>query len=98
MPPAHTQDAERSVMCDLALSDVAGFSYGVKLVRGAYLSQEREKAAEEGYPDPIWPNKEATHACYNSLLEQLIGRAGVGTCHIMVASHNEDSIHHALNW
>ncbi len=96
VPP--TQEAERSVLCDLALSDKAGFSYGVKLVRGAYMKHERSKASKDGYPDPLWPNQAATDACYNSLLQQLISRSASGTCHVMIASHNQDSIEHALAW
>ena len=86
------------MLCDLDLSDEAGFSYGVKLVRGAYLTQEREKAESEDYPDPIWHDQDSTHACYNKLLEVLISRAKSGSAHIMVASHNEHSIQHAMQW
>lgn len=91
----YLKNAENSLLCDLALSDMAGFSYGVKLVRGAYISQEREKALSEGYPDPIWPDKESTHHCYNKMLKMLINRAKTGRTHVMVASHNKHSIQHA---
>jgi proline dehydrogenase len=38
-------------------AEVNGYALGVKLVRGAYLVQERKKWADEGRPgaDPIWP-------------------------------------------
>lgn len=34
-----------------------GYALGIKLVRGAYFVQEREKWKKEGRfgPDPIWP-------------------------------------------
>ncbi len=41
---------------------------GAKLVRGAYLEKERERAEDQGYPDPIQPNKEATDADFNKAL------------------------------
>lgn len=46
--------------------------YGVKLVRGAYLVQESALAADKGYPNPIWPNIEATHANYNACVKILL--------------------------
>ena len=44
------QDALNSIHLDLAAADVSGFHLGVKLVRGAYLEQERQLAKEKGMP------------------------------------------------
>ena len=44
------------------------FFYGVKLVRGAYMEIERERAAEKGYLDPIQPDKAATDRDYNAAI------------------------------
>ncbi len=38
---------------------------GAKLVRGAYMYLERERAAKKGYPSPIWPTIEQTHANFD---------------------------------
>src|SRR5882757_3198527 len=45
------------------------FILGAKLVRGAYMEKERNRAAEIGYPSPIQPNKEACDKDYNAAVE-----------------------------
>ena len=42
-----------------------GYYLGVKMVRGAYMEKERERALKMNYADPIHPTKEATDDCYN---------------------------------
>ena len=42
---------------------------GAKLVRGAYMEKERERAAERGYPSHIQPDKAATDRDYNAAVE-----------------------------
>ena len=43
-----------------------GWHLGVKLVRGAYMEKERERASERGYPSPIQPDKAATDRDFNA--------------------------------
>jgi proline dehydrogenase len=63
--------------------------YGVKLVRGAYMEKERNRALEKGYPSPIQPDKETCDKDYNSALDFLTDNIEfVGVC---AGSHNEDS-------
>lgn len=45
-----------------------GYYLGAKLVRGAYMEKERERAKKMGYPDPIQPSKEATDLDFNDAL------------------------------
>ncbi|WNG33455.1 proline dehydrogenase [Archangium violaceum] len=42
-----------------------GYFLGAKLVRGAYMEKERQRAKERGYADPIQPDKAATDADYD---------------------------------
>jgi proline dehydrogenase len=42
---------------------------GAKLVRGAYMEKEAERAEEMGYPNPIQISKEATDLDYNTALK-----------------------------
>ncbi|CAG5077999.1 proline dehydrogenase family protein [Parvicella tangerina] len=66
-----------------------GFKVGVKLVRGAYMEKERERAAEKGYQDPIQANKEATDRDYDLALKYCIERLDV--FEVCAGSHNEKS-------
>lgn len=42
---------------------------GIKFVRGAYMDQERARAYELSYTDPILPDKQATDECFNEGLK-----------------------------
>ena len=90
------QDAEHQLKMELAMADKMGCVYGVKLVRGAYMEQERKLANREKYEDPIWPDKLATDACYHHLMEMLMQerarRRTSSQVHFMIASHNEGTI------
>ncbi len=63
--------------------------YGVKLVRGAYMEKERNRAAEKGYPSPIQPNKEACDNDYNAALAFLVDE--LDHMALVAGSHNEES-------
>ena len=59
------QDAYDNVILDVELARREGWCFGAKLVRGAYMAQERARALEVGYEDPINPTYEATSAVYH---------------------------------
>ncbi len=62
---------------------------GIKLVRGAYMEKERDRAEEKGYPSPIQPDKKATDNDFNAALELMIEELdAVSFC---AGSHNEES-------
>ena len=62
---------------------------GAKLVRGAYMEKERERAAQLGYPSPIQPTKEASDKDFNLALEFCVQNKH--RISIMCGSHNEYS-------
>lgn len=69
---------------------VAGnYFLGVKLVRGAYMEKERERAEEEGYEDPIQGAKDATDQDYDKALKFCIDNKQ--RIHLCSGSHNEYS-------
>jgi proline dehydrogenase len=65
------------------------FKLAVKLVRGAYMEKERERAIEKGYASPIQPDKESTDRDYNEAVHYCINN--INDIALIVASHNEDS-------
>ncbi len=85
----YRHDKLASLQADHHLAETAGFFLGAKLVRGAYMEMERERAAENGYSSPIQPNKEATDRDYDLAIRfclDHIDRIGV-----MAGTHNEAS-------
>ncbi len=69
---------------------VAGeYFLGAKLVRGAYMEKERDRAEAEGYPSPIHVDKDATDCAFNEALHFCLDH--VDHIHLMCGSHNEGS-------
>lgn len=62
---------------------------GAKLVRGAYMEKEAERAAAQGYPNPIHPSKEATDKAFNDALGVCIDNLDIMA--VVCGSHNEYS-------
>jgi proline dehydrogenase len=67
-----------------------GYLLAVKLVRGAYMEKERERAAELGYASPIQPDKNATDNDYNSALKYCV--ENIDDIALCAGSHNEESV------
>ncbi|RQO31038.1 proline dehydrogenase [Taibaiella sp. KBW10] len=66
-----------------------GFILGAKLVRGAYMEKERNRAMEMGYLSPIQANKEATDKDYNAAVHYCLHHhQDIAT---FIGTHNEDS-------
>ncbi len=65
------------------------YKLGIKIVRGAYLEKERERAALMGYRSPINDTKEDTDHEYNKSVEIFI--SNIDVVEICVGTHNEDS-------
>ena len=66
-----------------------GFKLGLKIVRGAYMEKERERAIKMKYPSPIHLNKEATDRDFDDIIRYFVDN--VETICFMVATHNEKS-------
>jgi len=72
-----------------AAAEERKFILGAKLVRGAYMEKERQRAADKGYPSPIQPDKESSDRDYNDAVKFCIDH--IDRIALIVASHNEHS-------
>ena len=70
-------------------AEAEGWHVGVKLVRGAYMEKERERATERSYASPIQPDKAATDRDFNAAIRWCVEHISrVAFC---AGSHNEES-------
>lgn len=76
---------------EVAASKALGYNLGIKLIRGAYMNEERKLAADNGYESPVWDELEQTHNCYNDSLVHIIENLTPSGM-LMVASHNAESV------
>jgi proline dehydrogenase len=76
----------------VAFAKEHSFVPGVKLVRGAYMEKENERAAQLGYASPVWSTKEETDHAYNEAMNYCLSQ-GVALC---IGTHNEESVAQAL--
>ena len=66
-----------------------GFVPAIKLVRGAYMEKERNRALDRGYESPIHPNKAATDQAYDEALGLILAKnSDVFLC---AGTHNANS-------
>jgi proline dehydrogenase len=65
------------------------FLLGLKLVRGAYMEKERDRALEKGYRSPIQNSKKETDKDYNLSLEYCV--LNIDRIEICAGTHNEKS-------
>jgi proline dehydrogenase len=72
-----------------AKAEKGGYYLGVKLVRGAYMEKERQRAAEMGYPSPIQDTKADTDRDFNLAIDFCLEHIDrIGVC---AGTHNEES-------
>ena len=72
---------------------VEGFHIGMKLVRGAYMEKENERALEMGYLSPICSSKEATDENYDAAVRYMVDNY----MSVFAGTHNELSTYFLMN-
>lgn len=73
-----------------------GLLCGIKLVRGAYMEEERLRAKQMGYPDPICADKEATDKNYNAAVRYVLDH--IERMELFCGTHNAESCHLTTEW
>lgn len=71
-----------------------GFNVGMKIVRGAYMEKERNRAEEKGYKSPICENKKETDDTFNNSLVYIL--ENLSDISVFIGTHNEASCYLAM--
>lgn len=85
----YRKDKLASLKADFQYAEVRGFHLGAKLVRGAYMEIERERALKNNYASPIQPNKESTDHDYDQAV--LFCLDHIDKIGLMAGTHNDKS-------
>lgn len=93
---AYLKDSHSRLLTELERARREKFKYGVKLVRGAYMVLERQRAADMGYPSPIHDTIQDTHDNYDRCVQEMLQCVKQEGAEVMVASHNQTSIETAV--
>lgn len=78
-----------------AIAKAEGFHVGMKVVRGAYMEVERERATEKGYKSPICVDKAATDVNYDAAITFMA--ENIDSMAIFAGTHNENSSYLLMN-
>ncbi|KAI9330307.1 FAD-linked oxidoreductase-like protein [Obelidium mucronatum] len=101
----YLQDALQRVQWELERAKRGNYNIGVKIVRGAYIVSESERAQKMNYPNPICRSLEDTHKSFNGAIDLCISEIKKHTpepnadtplpVQFFIASHNKESVLHA---
>lgn len=68
---------------------LGGYHLGFKLVRGAYMEKERQRAIDMGYPDPIQPTLQDTHRDFDLAVMHCLENSDMVA--VVAGTHNAES-------
>jgi proline dehydrogenase len=85
----YRHDALARMKASIEAARKGGYHVGYKLVRGAYMEKERERAEKLGYSDPIQPDKASTDRDYDEALTYCMEH--IDRVAICAGTHNEKS-------
>ncbi|KAJ7535493.1 hypothetical protein O6H91_12G036400 [Diphasiastrum complanatum] len=88
---AYLKDALPRLSLAIEAASQKGIAFGVKLVRGAYISRENAFAARLGASSPIHAGIQETHSCYDACAALMLEEASKGRGSVVLATHNIQS-------
>jgi len=68
---------------------VKGYRLGFKVVRGAYMEKENDRAEEQNYPSPICESKSVTDDNFNKVMQYILDN--LDDISLFLGTHNEES-------
>jgi proline dehydrogenase len=77
-----------------AMARKGHYKLGFKIVRGAYLEKENDRAEDLNYKSPICESKAATDANFNSIMRYILDN--LDDISLFLGTHNEDSSYLAM--
>lgn len=87
--------AQERVANDMSRAAWHGYQWGGKIVRGAYILQERATAQEYHYTSPIWPTYEETGECYmksSLLILNELSKPERSKWEVFFGTHNDEAV------
>ena len=82
---------DKKIEDEIDSSRALGYNLGIKLVRGAYMVEERAISAADRRESPIWDEIDHTHSCYNKCAEMLIESVSDADF-VLLATHNTKTV------
>src|SRR5690606_36639323 len=83
----YRHDRMAFVKAQLEHAKANGYYLGYKIVRGAYMVKENERAIKKGYPTPICESKAATDENFNAAAKFILDH--LDTISLFAVTHNE---------
>ncbi|XP_042411357.1 proline dehydrogenase 1, mitochondrial-like [Zingiber officinale] len=87
----YLRDAKERMVSVVEAAEEEGFSLGVKLVRGAYLTRETKSSSSMGAPSPLHASIQETHECFDSCASFMMERVSRRPGAVVLATHNVQS-------
>ena len=85
----YRNDRIQYLVTQIDKAEKENYFYGIKLVRGAYMEKERERAIEKGYATPINKTKEISDQFFDEALRICLKH--IKTVAVCAGTHNEKS-------